>query len=247
MNRRLIVMIFIGFFLLLAVPLVEAACGCPDEIEDVFSYFDCETLTVSWSHSTGIGSVILIVDFDTLTVVRQQVFNSGSASVTINFNPPVSQSTVLSVLIIVIDGAGNPYITDFDIDCVPEPTGCEDERLNSNLCEPLAVYPIESETGVDIAIYKVSRGSDVGEFMLYLPAELFASLPDEVAENCTIASSDNGEVVVYRLSSGQYQINIGPDEEGKVFAYIFNDWLSAPVRVDSYISGETPAILPVCL
>ena len=249
MNKRLLVIILTGLFLLLAVPLVQAGgCGCPhmDEIDEVSSYFDCETLTISWSHSTGIGSAILVVDFSTLTLIEQDVFNGPSGSITVNFSPALSQSTVLSVLIIVIDGADS-YISDFDIDCVPEVSGCTDGRLNQTLCEPLAVYPLESEDGLGINIYKVSRGSDVGEFMLYIPAEVFASLPDEVAENCTIASSDNGEVVVYLLSSGQYQINVGPDEEGKVFAYIFDDWRSAPVRTDSYISGATPEILPACI
>jgi hypothetical protein len=250
MNKRLLIMIFTGFFLLLAVPLVEAGCGCsnPDEIDTVNAYFDCETLTISWSHSSGIGSAILIVDYSTLTLIKQKVVNSASGSVEINFSPALSQSTVLSVLIIVVDGP-DFYISEFDIDCVQEVevTGCTDGRLNQTLCEPLAVYPVESEDGLGITVYKVSRGSDVGEFALYIPAEVFSSLPDEVAENCTLASSEDGEVVVYLLSSGQYQINVGPDEEGKVFVYIFDDWRSAPVQTDSYISGATPEILPACI
>jgi hypothetical protein len=248
MNKRLLLMIFTGLFLLLAVPLVEAGCGCsnPGEIDNVSAYFDCSSLSISWSHSSGIGSAILIVDYSTLVLIKQEVFNAASGSVSINFSPALSQSTVLSVLIIVVDN-NDTYITTFDIDCVPEPPACPDGRLNTTLCEPLAIYPVDSEDGVGITIYKVSRGSDIGEFMLYVPAEVFDSLPDEVAENCTIASSENGEVVVYLLSSGQYQINIGPDEEGKVFAFIFDDWRSAPVRMDSYISSMTPEILPACI
>lgn len=249
MNKRLLLVLLTGLFLLLAVPLVQAGgCGCPnqDEIDNVLSYFDCETLTISWSHSSGIGSAILVVDFSTLTLIEQKTFGGASGSITVNFSPALSQSTVLSVLIIVVDGADS-YVSDFDIDCVPEVTGCSDGRLTQTLCEPLAVYPVESEDGLGISIYKVSRGSDAGEFMLYIPAEVFDSLPDEVAANCTIASSADGEVVVYLLTSGQYQINVGPDEEGKVFAFIFDDWRSAPVQTDSYFSSATPEILPACI
>jgi hypothetical protein len=36
-----------------------------------------------------------------------------------------------------------------------------------------------------------------------------------------IASTDDGYVVLFKLPSGEYQVTIGPDNEGKNFVYIF--------------------------
>jgi hypothetical protein len=114
-------------------------------------------------------------------------------------------------------------------------------------CDRLAVYPLVSDTGVGLTIYTLSRGSNDGHFALYLPEEQFESLPETVAANCTIAHSEDETVVVYLLTSGQIQINVGPDDEGKVFVYIFDDLLSAPTRTDTYMAGQRPQILPSCV
>lgn len=246
MKKHLLGLVVAILFVLIAVPFVEAQCGCGGNVDTINTYFACDNLSISWSHSSGIGSAILVVNYETLELITQEVFNQASGRISIDFDPPLEDGTTLSVLIIVV-GAIDFYISDYDIQCNPPfVSGCPDGRLTFTLCEPLAVYPVESEAGIGLNLYLVSRGSDEGEFVLNIPAEVFEGLPDSVAQNCTIDSSPNGEVVVYLLTSGQIQINAGPDEEGKVFAYIFNDLVSQPVRIDSYVSGMPPEILPSC-
>lgn len=248
MPKRLIVVLMTVFFLLLAVPFAEAGCGCPDEVDNVSVLLDCSRLSLSWSHGVGIGSAVLVVDFSTLQILGDGIFNSASGSISVNFDPPLADNTTVSILIIVIDGNGDAYFWDQDFNCTPQfiPM-CDDGRLTRTLCEPLAIYPVVSDDGTGIIIYRVVRGSDIGEFMLNIPAEVFDNLPESVDENCTIDSSEDGEVVVYLLSSGEYQVNVGPDEEGKHFVYIFNTLDAAPTRVETFISGLSPQILAPCI
>lgn len=124
---------------------------------------------------------------------------------------------------------------------------CADGRLTYTLCDPLVVYNVVSDDGVGLIMYTSSRDSDgLGEFKLEIPAETFASLPANPDANCTIASSDDGTVVVYLLTTGEIQIDAGPDEESKVFSYIFADLVTPPTSINSFISEGTPEILPSC-
>lgn len=124
---------------------------------------------------------------------------------------------------------------------------CADGRLTYTLCDPLVVYNVVSSDGVGLIMYTSSRdNAGLGEFKLEIPAETFASLPANPDVNCTIASSDDGTVVVYLLSTGEIQINTGPDGEGKVFSYIFADLVTPPTSINSFISEGTPEILASC-
>jgi hypothetical protein len=48
-----------------------------------------------------------------------------------------------------------------------------------------------------------------------------AELPANPDAPLEIASTNDGYVVFYKLPSGEYQTNIGPDNEGKIFVYVF--------------------------
>ncbi len=249
MHKRFLIAFMTGLLLLLAVPLLQAGCGCPDEIDNVNIRFSCKELNVSWSHGSGTDSAILVVNYDTVELIAERIYSSPSGSLSVDFDPPFKKSHTLSILIIVVDSA-DFYVHTEDVNCTdssPEWT-CTDGRLTFTLCQPLVIYPVVSEDGVGLTMYLVPRDSEgVGEFMLYIPAERFDELPDEAAANCTIDHSENGQVVAYLLSSGQYQVNAGPDEEGKVFAYIFDNLTSPPVQIDTYIAGQPPEILPPCI
>jgi hypothetical protein len=255
MNRRLLIFILSGLFLLLAVPLAQAGlCGCPGtEVDSVSIRFSCDNLRVSWSHGSGTDSVLLIVNGSTFELITLQFLESPSGSHTVDFNPPLSKTTTVFIFIVVFESEENIAQSMAEVHCKDEPDGesqrwpCADGRLTYTLCQPLVVYPVISEDGVGWTIYRVEQDSAMGQFMFYVPAEVFDSLPDEIPANCTIDRSDNGQVVLYRLTSGQYQINVGPDHEGKVFVYIFNDLTSAPVSIDTYVAGMRPEILPSCV
>lgn len=258
MNKRIIVFALLMLLMLVMVSLAQAQdCGCvPEEyaVANVNVDFACDKLTVSWSHPVGLGSIVVFGTID--DVLDFQLIGGSSGTYTWDFNPPASPDDVFAIVILILgeteDGGELLAAAALEINCgdtqeeddgLPE---CGDGRVTYTLCQPLAVFPMNTEDGIGWSIYMVSRGSDEGQFMLYIPAATFDSLPDEVPANCTIAHSESGEVVVYLLTSGQYQINIGPDEEGKVFAYIFDDLNSAPVRIDTMVSGMLPEILPAC-
>lgn len=53
-------------------------------------------------------------------------------------------------------------------------------------------------------------------------AEDLEDVPDEPRRNRRIARTDDRYVTLYKLTtSGEWQVNIGPDSEGKVYVYIF--------------------------
>lgn len=251
MNKRLLTLLIIVLSLLFTIPLAQAQPPAPP-VDSVDLQMVCgsSSLTVTWSHPSGIGSSILIANYATLEIVYQEVFRTPSASVTIPLSQPLDKSVELSFLIIVVD-SNTFYLSTLDQTCT-DPISlsfpcASDGRLTFALCQPLVVYPLVSEGGNGWTIYLVRRGAEGGEFIMHLPAETFAALPDEVATNCTIASSDSGEVVVYLLTSGQYLISIGPDEEGKVFTYLFNRLSSPPVSIETSVTGMPPEILPSCV
>lgn len=264
MNKRLLIFAVTGLLLLLAVPLTLAGsdCGCSgeDEVDSVQITFRCDNLNIRWSHGSGDGSIVLVGSFSELLDI--QIYDSPSGSFSMNFDPPLDPETTLVIIIGIFEGTideseeiptvGEPVAFSFlQVNCGEDDDqkirGCLDGRLTFDMCQPLVVYPLVSDDGVGWNVYLVGEEDGVGHFMFYVPAETFDALPDEVAENCTVDHSDDGQVVMYLLSSGEFQINVGPDHEGKHFVYIFNDLLSPPVKVETFISGLPPEILPMCI
>lgn len=114
---------------------------------------------------------------------------------------------------------------------------CDDGRMNINLCEPIAIYPIYDDEGTHIVIYNVERGDDIGEFALFLSADDLTDVPDSLEVPIELARSQDGFVTVYYLPSNEYQINVGPDDEGKVFVYRFTTIPQLPV-IDSFFADR---------
>jgi hypothetical protein len=65
-------------------------------------------------------------------------------------------------------------------------------------------------------------GSGEGQTSLELSPDFLASLPLSVEANTEFAVSDDGLTRFYVLTTGEYQINFGPDAEGKVSVVVFN-------------------------
>lgn len=53
-------------------------------------------------------------------------------------------------------------------------------------------------------------------------AEDLAPYPAKPAENTLILSTEDGRIAVYRLTTGELQVNVGPDAEGKVQVATFS-------------------------
>jgi hypothetical protein len=98
---------------------------------------------------------------------------------------------------------------------------CADGRINYMDCEPIAIYPKHREDGYGLEVWIVDT-SPVGRFGFYVSPAQLAALPDKPEQAIRIAESKDGFAALYKLSSGEYQVNAGPDFEGKVFVFRFS-------------------------
>lgn len=74
---------------------------------------------------------------------------------------------------------------------------------------------------VGLSFWGINEQGD-GYFAFYVSKEMLDALPENPEVNLEIARTDNGQIVFYKLTTGEYQVNIGPDSEGKVQVVIFD-------------------------
>jgi hypothetical protein len=110
------------------------------------------------------------------------------------------------------------------------PPAFEDDRLNNDAGAPIVMYNVDGS----FQIYKIGDDS-IGTIAVYLSAEELSAL-ETPAENTEIARSADGSIVVYKLSSGEIQVNTAPDSEGKVLVYILSADALTLISSDSYIA-----------
>lgn len=115
-------------------------------------------------------------------------------------------------------GAPAPSVSAPSVQVAP-PTPPPDGRLNIKSAD-VVLYP-NGHDGIDV--YGVDEDSNGFLVFSVGKAELNA-LPDCPATNILIAANDpaNPTIALYKLTTCQYQLNIGPDQDGKVSVYIFD-------------------------
>lgn len=88
----------------------------------------------------------------------------------------------------------------------------------------------------DTGIYVYRIGADSqGYLAASATAQQLANVAECPTENVPIAVSEDGRFGIYRLTSCEYQVNIGPDDEGKVEVLVFS---SLSVGEDEIRRGE---------
>jgi hypothetical protein len=104
------------------------------------------------------------------------------------------------------------------------------------------------EPRADGSIAIVSLGQDGRTpVALTLSPEDIARFDSNPSTNTKIGETADGYVSVFRLTTGEFQANIGPDAEGKIYAYIFT--VAPPDCVRRYefsISDATPRFNGPC-
>lgn len=100
------------------------------------------------------------------------------------------------------------------------------QRINRVASIPYVIYvPTAERAAVEniqfIDIWQLDENG-VGQPLLLVSAAQLAALPSLPAENLLIVTSPDGLVSVYKLTTGEYQVNIGPLGEGKMYTYIFD-------------------------
>ena len=161
------------------------------------------------------SSIAEIITFPTMTITEPY--------------DPAGDSTACAQLPLV-----NIYDFIAGLSSIPDITS---ETGISSSASDLAIY--ESEDGGGLDCYAINDDGDgvyVGTVTQDMIAEYVANPPEE---NMFIASfGDN--VNVYVLTTGEIQINVGPNEEGKTFVYIFDGipWTSITTYVIDPPSAE---------
>jgi hypothetical protein len=97
-----------------------------------------------------------------------------------------------------------------------------------------AVYPTAGDNNeAVIDIYCVNENSE-GSMGLRVTNDDLAAFPAQPASNTAVASANGCPATFYILTSGEYQINIGPDANGDVRVMIFNGLEMLNMRYDSF-------------
>ncbi len=104
-------------------------------------------------------------------------------------------------------------------DCeVPAPP--LDDRFEGTSVD-VAVY-YDQETGEGLSIYAINASGEGSLVIRLTPEELAEWAAMTVTQNTLIAQNADGTIALYKLTTGEYQLNVGPDEEGKVQVTIFD-------------------------
>ena len=94
----------------------------------------------------------------------------------------------------------------------------------------LAIY--ESEDGVGLDLYGINDEGD-GKLIGSITQDMIEVYAENPPDENTLIESFGDNVNVYVLTTGEIQINVGPNEEGKTFVYIFDSipWTSITTYV----------------
>ncbi|MBI5670903.1 MAG: thrombospondin type 3 repeat-containing protein, partial [Chloroflexi bacterium] len=94
-----------------------------------------------------------------------------------------------------------------------------DGRLETMLDGHTAIYLHDGTGNPAIHIY---RTDDFGNAYLTLARSLneLNQYPDRPEANMLIGTGIDGKVALYKLTSGEYQINVGPDSDGKIYIIV---------------------------
>jgi hypothetical protein len=158
---------------------------------------------------------------DVLGTTSATVVYPGGGDSTISFSSSLAAGTRVQ-----IDASGAPC-TDLIEGTViatnaPAPgeatPQCPDGRINFNHCDKVAIYATPDGDGYGLGVYVVD-GVSVPVYALFVSAEELAALPEQPESVIQIVQSADGKVTLYRHSNGDYQVNYGPDFEGKIFTF----------------------------
>lgn len=118
------------------------------------------------------------------------------------------------------------------------PCECEnDRRLNCLGNEFYAVYARESRTTCTIDVYLISnQGRGTGRPAFRITAAERAGLPEKPEENLLV--DEYYEVALYKLTTGEYQVNAGPDQNGKVYVVRFTGCPAENINEETFIPAQ---------
>ena len=226
-------LLFLGT--VLAIILVSFALPVWAATSILSASFFCDQIQIEYTSDDSMGqdeAIITITNNDTNTVIYQNPFGSFLYDVfggiyTINF-PAQAEGSNLTIEVEAgatatskgscsgLASIGGEGSEGGSIDYQAIAFG--DGRFCFGRGEAdAAVFPSAGA----LVVYRLIGESEEQSFIV-TAAEL-AEIPSNPETNFLIASTEDNFIQFYRLNSGQYQINVGPDEEGKVHVCIFEN------------------------
>ena len=229
---------FIGLILLLGLLVLPVYAGLA--VINITSFTgNCNSATVVYS-SPGAFVRIEMINVDTGATLVPQFEAAPSGTYTATFSPPLIDGTTIQVDV-TVEGGDSAQIT---VSCreqgEPYTELCDDGRTNTNLCEPIAIYPIETDDGIGMVIWDARRTGSEGQ-LLYIPAETMAGLTDA---SCLLGASADGFAQVVWLG-GSMVIFAGPDDENKTFIFYYQQSFPSLPSTDTFFGG-VELNLPAC-
>lgn len=152
---------------------------------------------------------------------------------------PIGEFNVSAEAYSAVINSGAPLIAEATFDpgtTLPDgPTYCGDLPFGAGESESPPYIPgCPGDGTLNICITSSGNTDNIGSLDIWAVDEsgngyqaIFVSkdeldnLPDKPLTNTEIQSSPDGKITLYKLYTGEYQINIGPDKEGKVQVIIF--------------------------
>ncbi len=153
-------------------------------------------------------------------------YTAGYTLVTVNVSN-FADGSAHNLRLVGNTAGGNTNISVDDISIVAEALGqpnFNDGRLNNyDPGAPVAIYGVDFGNGIGLHIYRNSNEDNqvIGRLGLIVTPEDIASVPEKPEQNTVIKRSKDGSIALYRLTTGEFQINVGPDFEGKIYVFIF--------------------------
>ena len=110
--------------------------------------------------------------------------------------------------------------------CIP--CACPVDNPPINCYGPYSVYTITRNDGTcAIVVFALDENSN-GIRVISQSARRLALVPANPPQNVLLAKNDTYQIYLYKLTSGEYQVNVGPDREAKVFQI---RWTGCPADI----------------
>lgn len=201
-----------------------AGCGSFITLSGITAYQDYIIINYSLTGATQPSITFSVRESDANTLVGSTTVANvaaGSYSAEFSLNSAlISELETLEVTASLARGCSDTRLvtaTGLHLSQLTAPQ-CADGRINFNHCDKIAIFPIKDEGSFALEILIVDK-LIVPKFATFTSAQELDALPDKPETDILIAESTDGLVQFYKLTNGEYQVNYGPDYEGKVFVF----------------------------
>jgi hypothetical protein len=231
-NRQMLAGLLFMLFSLLGVPFALAGVAAPGLSVTITSNSACNGVAFTVTNTSGgtLSTIDISIWDGAKTIFSQTISLANGTSQNFNVSFPTTEPSGTTLVIRAQDSAIYDQVQyncfglltlSGNTSAVPPSRLCDDGRINYNNCDKVAIYPVADEDSYGLEVWIVDDGN-TPSFGFFVSAARLDRLPDKPTHNIRIAISKDRRTALYKLTTGEYQVNYGPDAEGKVFVYTFS-------------------------